>query len=182
MSRSGKDFGVAIQDAEELIQCFDDLNGGEVEAPEVLKRAALIMTLTAWETYVEDRVEEELTRSLQLLKGSHIGEYMFKRLNETLKAFHTPSGRKAQKLFLDFTGVDVTDQWTWNNMPESNDVFKALDFWIKKRGEAVHRSALDKQGGHLVTKPDVIKCINFFKELVHATERSFELADEGVIA
>lgn len=109
--------------------------------------------------------------AILLLKDRHVGDYMFKTLDETLKGFHTPSGRKAQKLFLDFIGVDVSENWVWNNMPDYSAVFKKLDVWIKMRDEAVHRSALDKQGGHLVARKD--KCLNFLRRLVRATEQSF---------
>jgi RiboL-PSP-HEPN len=172
MSKASEDFELGIADAEDLLGCFDLLNSGEGRAPEALKRAALVMALTAWETYVEDRVKEHLSRSLLLLKDSHVGDYIFKKFDETIKGFHTPSGRKTQKLFLDFTGVDVTKNWVWNNVVDHHEVCKKLDSWIKVRGEAVHRSALDKQGGHLVARKEMDKCINFLRELVRATELS----------
>jgi hypothetical protein len=59
-------FDIGIRDAEELLKHFD--NAYELPRPpenaEVLKRAGLIMACTAWETYVEDRISEELRRRL----------------------------------------------------------------------------------------------------------------------
>ena len=46
-------FDTAIADAERLLELFDKLSKPEQQANEVLKRAALVMTLTAWETFIE---------------------------------------------------------------------------------------------------------------------------------
>lgn len=60
MSEAKANFEYAISDAEQLLECYDQLNGcnSNSQPPEVLKRATLIMTLTAWETYVEDIAKE----------------------------------------------------------------------------------------------------------------------------
>jgi hypothetical protein len=62
MSEAGSNFKNSIQDAENLLAHFNSLNSlnGQPPAPEleVLKRAGLIMAMTAWETYVEDCVAE----------------------------------------------------------------------------------------------------------------------------
>ncbi len=52
-STSYQAFETAIADAERLLVLFDKLPQQERQPHEVLKRAALIMTLTAWETYIE---------------------------------------------------------------------------------------------------------------------------------
>lgn len=46
-------FDTAIADAERLLELFDKLSPAERKDNEVLKRAALVMTLTARETYFE---------------------------------------------------------------------------------------------------------------------------------
>jgi hypothetical protein len=59
MSKAQVTFESSIRDAEELLAHFDSLN--KLPPPdnaEVLKRAGLVMALTAWETYVEDLVRE----------------------------------------------------------------------------------------------------------------------------
>ncbi|MCS0267266.1 hypothetical protein NDJ22_19820 [Vibrio alginolyticus] len=84
--------------------------------PEELKRATLIMSLTAWETYVEDKISEEVA-----LPGYEDPERTQSKLNE----------------------------------------------WIKKRGEAVHRSVADKQTTHLISKPEAEKCIKSLAEATH---------------
>ena len=65
MSRAYQSFEYSIKDAEELLAHFDAINTNPPPAnAEVLKRAGLVMALTAWETYVEDRLLEETIRSL----------------------------------------------------------------------------------------------------------------------
>lgn len=57
MSRAYQSFEYGVKDAEELLAHFDAINSNPPPAnAEVLKRAGLVMALTAWETYVEDRV------------------------------------------------------------------------------------------------------------------------------
>jgi len=53
MSRAYQSFEYGIKDAEELLAHFDAINTNPPPPnAEVLKRAGLVMALTAWETYV----------------------------------------------------------------------------------------------------------------------------------
>ena len=59
MSNASDTFVQSIQDAENLLKHFNALNTKPPPPEiEVLKRAGLIMAMTAWETYVEDRLLE----------------------------------------------------------------------------------------------------------------------------
>lgn len=175
MSKAYNNFMIAILDSENILEAYDRLNKDRVNNrdPEELKRAALIMTLTAWETYVEDRVKEEVECRLRALEGSQIAAYIRKKLEIDLKTFHTPNSQKTKHIFEDFTAVDVTEHWDINgNKPE--EIKAKLNKWIKKRGDAVHRSVTDKQSSHLVSRDDMKKCINFFKQLVEVTDAVLE--------
>lgn len=174
-SRSKATFDSSIKDAEELLAHWNALGHPLPQKAEVLKRAGLVMALTAWETYVEDRVLE-LVRARVSPEPSHAEKFMLGKLEEELKRFHNPAAAKTRKIFQDYLNVDVTTGWKWNGV----DVLKArekLDALVKKRGDAVHRSK-SALGGvsapHLVTKDDLEKAIRFLKELVLATERSLE--------
>ena len=73
MSKSKATFESSIKDAEELLNHFDAINKKPPpESAEVLKRAGLIMALTAWETYVEDRITEEMESRLKVVNGSYL--------------------------------------------------------------------------------------------------------------
>ena len=173
MSRAIQSFEYGIKDAEELLSHFDDLNGNPPPASsEVLKRAGLVMALTAWETYVEDRVSESMEKKLGAVSGSYVGDFVWKRLQQDLKQFHNPNSEKTKRIFQEYLGIDVTIGWVWSN----NDAEKArtaLNHWIGKRGDAVHRSRPVSNGApvaHLIKRDELEKVIRFIKELVKATE------------
>jgi hypothetical protein len=173
MSKSFQSFEYAIKDAEELLAHFDALNGNPPPAnAEVLKRAGLVMALTAWETYVEDRLIEEMNKRLGLLAGSYVGEFVLKKLRQDLKHFHNPKSDNTKRLFLEYLCLDVTQGWSWANYdPEKAKA--ALNNWIVIRGEVVHRSRQAPNGSpaaHLVKRDDLVKVIRFVKDLVNATD------------
>lgn len=164
-------FDVSIKDAEDLLEYCSSLGHPLPQKAEVFKRAGLVMALTAWETYVEDRVREGVQRRASK-ETSHAERFMQTRLEEELKRFHSPSAEKTKKLFADYLEVDVTPKWSWQHY----DPLKArekLDELVKKRGDAVHRSKRRSAGPsppHLVTKEDLEKAIRFLRELVVATD------------
>ncbi len=172
MSTALNNFNRAIEDAKELLSCYDTLNAVETSAaPEVLKRAALIMTLTAWETFVEDIATEMFESKFGALTGCHIGDYIQKQFTVKLKTFHNPDSLKTKKLFEEFFGIDVTEKWTWNNY-YPDQVRTSLNKWIKMRGEAVHRAQIDLTKPHIVKREELEKCVRFFSELASATDRA----------
>jgi len=175
MSKSKTTFESSIKDAEELLHHFDAINKKPPpESAEVLKRAGLIMALTAWETYVEDRITEEMESRLKVVNGSHLGHFVHGRLKDELKRFHNPNTDKTKRIFLDFTGIDVTAKWEWQNV----DPIKAkntLDELIAKRGDAVHRSKPAASGcpaPHLIKREELEKAIKFLKNLVAASDQA----------
>ncbi len=173
MSKAIESFNLAITDAEELLNCYDHMNQGDnrtASPPEALKRASLILVLTAWETYVEDIATELFDQKFGALKGCQIGNFMEQQFSTRLKMFHNPDSVKTKQIFLEFFGVDVTDSWVWNNYTTSKEVRTILNQWINKRGDAVHRAQTDKQSTHIVKRNELDKCIFFFKHLVMVTD------------
>lgn len=177
MSNAMQAFQYSIKDAEELLEHFDALNSSTPPPnAEILKRAGLVMALTAWETYIEDRVNEALRIQLRLIAGSHCGDFIQKKLEGELKRFHNPDASKTKQLFLDYLGVDVTLGWDSINADATTNK-KALDGWISKRGQAVHRSKVNPSGppaAHLVRRDDLDKAIRFLKMLVERTDQYLE--------
>ena len=173
MSYAKASFEHAIRDAEELLAHFDAINANPPpHHAEVLKRAGLVMALTAWETYVEDRVTEATNKRLAIVAGSYVGEFIQKKLQLELKQFHNPTSDKTKRIFLEYLDLDVTQGWVWaNNDPEKAK--KSLNEWISKRGDAVHRSKPINNGSstaHLIKRDELEKVIRFIKELVKATD------------
>ena len=172
MSSSLNNFQESIKDAKELVSCYDAMNQSKDDAaPEVLKRATLIMVLTAWETYIEDVARELFSYKFGALKGCHVGNFMNEQFELRLKTFHNPNSLKTKKLFEEIFGIDVTKQWTWNNYQDQDQVRSTLNKWIKKRGEAVHRSQTDITKPHIAKRDELDKCIRFFTELVSVTDK-----------
>lgn len=173
MSEAKANFEYAISDAEQLLECYDQLNGcnSKSQPPEVLKRATLIMTLTAWETYVEDIAKELVDAKYRVVKGSQLGSIVENRLKEHLKYFHNPGSKKTKALFAEFFGIDVTEAWIWNNFQTADEAREQLNKWLKKRGEAVHRAQTDITEAHIVKREELDKCIRFFRELVTVTDK-----------
>ena len=176
MSRASNTFLSSIEDATALLAHFDALHKQNAESAEVLKRAGLVMALTAWETYVEDRAAEAVTARLKAVNGSSIGSFVNNKLAEELKRFHNPTSDKTGKLFLDYLQVDVTAGWKWLNYVPAT-AKKMLDDLIGRRGDVVHRSKpviVGAQASHLVKRDDLEKAIRFLRGLVEATERALD--------
>lgn len=174
MSKALGSFEGSIKDAEDLLAHFDAMPKPPPANAEVLKRAGLVMALTAWETYVEDRVREEVARRLQVVNGSYVGKFVASRLEDELKRFHNPTSEKTKRLFHDFLEVDVTAGWTWANY-DSAKAKKTLDELLAKRGDAVHRSKPQVAGvpsaPHLIKREELEKAIRFLKSLADATDK-----------
>lgn len=177
MSKAFQGFEYAIRDADELLGHFDAVNRKPPpDGAEVLKRAGLVMALTAWETYVEDLLLEIMQRKLGAVTGSYVGDFVMRRLQQDLKQFHNPSSDKTKRIFVEYVGLDVTLGWTWANY-DPEKARAALNSWIGKRGDAVHRSRPIGNGvptPHLVKREDLEKAIRFIKDLVKATDAYVE--------
>ena len=175
-------FDVSIRDAEDLLGHFDALPKPPPKNGEVLKRAGLIMALTAWETFVEDRAREEVLRDPEVVRSSHTGRFMLARFEEELKRFNNPASDKTRKLFLDYLGVDVTASWKWAGY-DSKSARKKLDDLLGLRGDIVHRAKEPDIGGppkpHPVKREDLVKAIRFLKSLVEATDKALSACVAG---
>jgi len=177
MSKASETFAQSILDAEHLLRHFNTLNTKPPPPEiEVLKRAGLIMAMTAWETYVEDRVMEATAQRLNGLADSSIGAFVRSKLDDEIKRLHNPTSEKTIQLFRDYAEVDLTECWSWNNH-DAKTVRERLNQYMKLRGDVVHRSRTIEPGppkAHPVTKDDLEKAIRFLKELVKVTESAFQ--------
>jgi hypothetical protein len=179
MSRASDAFAQSIRDAENLLAHFDKLNTKPPPPEnEVLKRAGLIMAMTAWETYVEDRVLEAAGGRLRNLDDAVIAKFVQSRLDDDVKRLHNPSSDKTIQLFRDYAGIDLTDKWRCNPLG-AVAVRTRLDEYIKLRGDIVHRSLGASYGppkAHIISREDLAKAIRFLKALVASTESALRLS------
>lgn len=174
MSAASDSFEQSILDAENLLAHFNRLNTKPPPPEtEVLKRAGLIMAMTAWETYVEDRVTEALADRLRSLNDDSVATFFRTKLGDEIKRLHNPTAEKTIQLFRDYANLDLTEKWTWNNA-DPRTVRDRLNQYLKLRGDVVHRSRVVRHGppqAHPVTKEDLEKVIRFLRNLVDAMER-----------
>lgn len=166
-------FAQSILDAEHLLAHFNKLNTKPPPPEtEVLKRAGLIMAMTAWETYVEDRVTEATTKRLSGLEDGSIASFVQAKLVDEIKRLHNPTSEKTIQLFREYANIDLTDKWGWNGL-DAKTVRERLNQYMKLRGDVVHRSRTILPGPpqpHPVTKEDLEKVIRFLHKLVEVTE------------
>lgn len=163
-------FNTAIADAERILTIFDNLDKASQQEHEVLKRAALVMALTAWETFIECWMHALVVQKLGLLENSFAGNYIKRKFKDAINRLHNPDSNKVRHLSLEFLEYDVTTKWRFNNYdPES--ACKKLNMYLSLRGEAVHqaRASDDPKNPHLVKREELEKAIRFFRELVKAT-------------
>lgn len=175
ISQAQATFLEGIKDAENLLAHFDKLNTRPPPPEiEVLKRTGLVMAMTAWETYVEDRVLEAARARLAVVADSALAAFVQSRLDDEIKRLHNPNAEKTVQLFSDYAGVDIFPQWKWNHV-EPQTAKQRLNGYLKLRGDVVHRSRIMSKGlppqPDPVTKDDLQKAIYFLKELVKATDR-----------
>ncbi len=170
-STSYQAFETAIADAERLLVLFDKLPKPEQQTHEVLKRAALIMALTAWETYIEAWLKTQIAKKLAAVKGSFSGDYIQKKFTEAVNQLNNPNSHKVRQLSQEFLQLDITEHWLWNNF-DKQTVCAQLNKYLSLRGEVVHqgRSNAEPNAPHLVKRDEVEKAIKFFKELVKVTD------------
>jgi hypothetical protein len=146
MSVAHETFLQSIQDAENLLTHFNSLNTKPPPSEiEVSKRVGLIMAITAWETYVEDRLQQAAAERLSALRNRNIATFVQAKLDEEIKRLHNPDYHKTIDLFLDCAGVDLTEYWSWNNF-ELLAVKEKLTTYMKLRGDIVHRSQVAPPG------------------------------------
>jgi len=177
MSATSQTFEYSIADARAMLEYFDSCPKSSPSDGEVLKRAGLIMASVAWETYIEERLLEEVTSKLANKGGGRAGKFMVERLREDLRRCNNPTSDKVRKLYRDYLDVDVTASWEWNNY-KAADARRILDQLISTRGEIAHRSNPAIPGkppsAHPVKRDELAKAIRFLTELVAATERALK--------
>jgi len=178
MSRASDSFAQSILDSENLLAHFNALNTKPPRPQlEVLKRAGLIMAMTAWETYVEDRILEAAVARLRDSQDRTLAEFFLSKLKEEVGKLNNPTSAKTIQLFRDYAGVDLSDQWCWNNHhPEM--VCARLNTYLRLRGDVVHRSRTVEPGppkAHAIKRDQLKKAINFLKCLVDATELALKV-------
>jgi hypothetical protein len=120
-----------LLDAEELDDAHNELRTGSAGRQyglASLNRAAVIMSISAWESYVEELMRE----SLQALRppGPVLGAWpaLHAYVSSQLGNFHTPNPFNVERLIRNCTGlVDVHLSWTWQNCTSAQAAQRLTD-------------------------------------------------------
>ena len=179
MTTAKEAFQQSILDAENLLAHFNKLNTKPPPPEiEVLKRAGLVMAMTAWETYVEDRLLEAAAERVRAVPYHSMAQFFQAKLADEIKRLHNPTYDKTVQLFQDYANVNLSEMWAWNQY-DAKAVREHLNRYLKLRGDVVHRSRIVSPGPpqpHPVTKEDLQRVIRFLRNLVEATERALLLS------
>ena len=179
MSNAQISFEQSIQEAKSILKFYDDLNKENKNSKEleVLKRAGLVIALSAWETYVEDRVEEEVQTMLNRNPDLKTSRFMKNKLEIELKGFHNPNSEKTNKLFLDYLDIDISEKWCVNGL-KPNATKAKLNKLLEKRGEAAHRAKIKETSKNpdLIKIEELRKAVSFLEGLVKAIDKALDEA------
>jgi len=108
-----------LGDATEIEQAHQNLRTGQAGRQwglGALNRAAVVMSLSAWEAYVEELIKE----SVAAFKPANPANTLWQSINADARSqigrFNTPNVENVRKLIADTLGLqDVTLNWHWHN-------------------------------------------------------------------
>lgn len=203
-------FEHAIEDVSLLLRQHDDLTGRKGGRPrrelEVLKRSALILVVTAWESYIEDTLREQF---MQRLNAATLPSDLRAAFNATAEKWLN-SKNPTPIALAEWTGerwkelvrAQFDQQVEGLNTPGSKQVAKLsrlylgldvvehwvwagttsasaskkLDDMIQLRGALVHRGRELFDKRQPVRKTDVIRGLELVTKLVECTDRALGVA------
>ncbi|WP_147307419.1 HEPN domain-containing protein [Mesorhizobium denitrificans] len=166
---------------------------GRRHEQEALHRASVVLTVAAWESYVEKILQEALNAisvSYQNTTPSapqwsiHAFEMRRAQLNSEINKFNTPNSENVRRLFNDSLGFDPWPAWQWRQGRRnwaSSAVRERINNWLNIRHSIAHGFALPAQiiwlagsnGQSRLTLNLVKECRELFDFLVRETDRAF---------
>jgi hypothetical protein len=198
-------FEFAMSDVTEILHqydaCTQHRSGKPSRRAEVLKRAAVILSITAWESFIEDtfRACAEATiekagcpSDVQSLFNSVAHHWLEKppkppeladwtgngwkallkrRLETDILALNTPSSVNIRTLSKRYLNADITTRWRWAGTTPSRAAIR-LDALIRLRGEVAHRGRDVFDRISPVDRKQVVQAISLVKHLAECTERA----------
>jgi hypothetical protein len=193
-SNAHTQFGAQIGFVDQLIAIHGKLQTGQGRRHEqdAIHRAGVVMTVAAWESYIEKVLIEAFAAVVASAAGGpnwarHILTLKSTEVKEVASDFHTPNGENVQRMFKRALEFDPIPSWIWT-APHRNwnpDEMKTrLNAWVKIRHSVAH-------GGDLPNNIQWIKhpatqlprlnltllkeCKRFFEHVVIQTDDAFRL-------
>jgi hypothetical protein len=131
-----------LMDAEDLDDCHTQLRTGTPGRQygiAALNRAAVVMSVSAWESYIEQLMRESLA-VLQPVPPAAPGTWpaLSAYITGAAARFNTPNAANVARLIRECVGLpDVTSSWIWKNTPAVQAV-RRLDDALDYRHQIAH--------------------------------------------
>jgi len=201
-SASSHSFSTLIGFVDQLVQIHGRLQAGRGRRHEqdALHRAGVVMTVAAWESYIEKVVMEgvdAIGRQAGLVAAApppvaaapplwarHVFGLRHAELATSIKRFNTPNATNVRNLFLEALEFDPWPCWTWHVGPRqwnAEEMRRRLNSWLDVRHSVAHGFDLPQDvawlrgpnGRPRLTLALVTECKAFFGRLVLLTDAEF---------
>jgi hypothetical protein len=149
-SQAAGAFGLSISYVEQLIRAHSRLQAGRGRRfeQEAIHRAGIVLTVGAWEGYVE-LVTMEALRVIETSAGAysppswarHAFSLFRIRITAEVHQFNTPNAQNVRRLFQNCLGFDPWPFWSWRRS-STNRTRNRLDDWLRIRHGIAHGSGL----------------------------------------
>jgi hypothetical protein len=168
---------------------------------DALHRAGVVMSVAAWESYVEDVLKEAIVK-IKPVAGAPLHAVLVHRIaerdaNKRVKEFNTPNAQNVRKLFQENLDFDPWPHWTWVAGTRRNwnsvRMQKALNDWLTIRHCVAHGASLpndiamlrNSQGSHSIRLAHLQECRDFIKHIATQTDSALSshlVAQFGIAA
>lgn len=184
-SKAEQDFHRTMRDAHNLVWLHRHSQTGQGRRwrQPSMNRAAVVLTVAAWQAFIQDLTEAILAH-LEIPHG-HEGHGLYRVVKvaakNSLRRFNTPNAKNSLNLLAD-VGFDPTTNWLFvmGNPPASygiSDIRAEIDGWLEVRHKIAHGARLPASrlvsgrtnGGPTLHRSDAEQCIEFFEAVVTAT-------------
>jgi hypothetical protein len=171
---------------------------------QVLKRAAVILAVTTWETYIEDMLRERFNDllgqatepaaltgtfnhvahawldegpkppDLAQWTGSGWRDVLRSRFEREVQALNTPNSANIRRLTQRYLGGDLTTSWKWPGVG-FQQACRRLDAAIELRGRLAHRARDVFRDRGNVPSRQAVAVIALLRRLSKATDTHFNV-------
>jgi len=202
-------FEFAIADVREILRQYDSRtdhrSGRASRQSEVLKRAAVILSVTAWESFIEDSLRDRASAAintaarpmdLQSLFNSVAHDWLERtpkppgladwtgdgwktllrnKLESDILTLNTPNSQHVRVLSKRYLGEDITTRWRWEGTTPAQAA-RRLDSLMRLRGDVAHHGREAFKRAAAITRKQAVQAISLVERLVESTERALGTA------
>jgi hypothetical protein len=195
MSQAAEDFRRQLAHVDQLVAIHGKLQRGRGRRHETdaLHRAGVVLTVAAWQAYVEKIIEEAL-RAIDAdmanpaAPAPHWAVHTFQlrraEIQKTIKKFNTPNDVNVRDIFQDSFSFAPWTSWEWRVGPrqwDSAETRRRTNTWVLVRHSIAHGFSLPpdvawlqgENGQARLTLSLMKECRKHFAYLVDRTDRAF---------